>query len=117
MRILLLPISVLFASAFAQALPPGVAELAARLARRSAFECDFVQERTLPVMRAPLRSSGVFRMEPGEKAAWIQRKPVEQTIMLRRDGMELGRPDGTTQKLSSSAPVAGAVPRRRQPDR
>ena len=106
-----LPISVLLLSAIAQALPPGVAELAARLARRPAFECDFVQDRSLPGLRAPLRSSGIFRMEPGEKASWIQRRPVEQTILLRRDGMELKRPDGTTQKLSSSAPVAGEIAR------
>jgi hypothetical protein len=93
------------------ALPPGVAELARRLAARPAFECDFVQERSLAGLRNPLKSSGTFRLEPGQRASWIQLKPVPQTILLRRDGMELLRPDGTSQKLSASAPVAGEIAR------
>jgi hypothetical protein len=90
-------------------LPPGVEALAARLAARPAFECDFHQERSLPGMRVPLKSAGTFRFEPGVEAVWVQATPVAQTILLRREGMELLRPDGSSQKLSSSAPVAGEI--------
>lgn len=104
----ILTISVIVSS-LAGALPPGVEALAARLAARPAFECDFHQDRSLPGMRIPLRSSGTFRFEPGVEAVWAQKTPVAQTILLRREGMELLRPDGSSQKLSSSAPVAGEI--------
>ena len=104
----LLTISVLLSS-LAGALPPGVEALAARLAARPAFECDFRQDRSLPGMRIPLRSTGTFRFAPGVEAVWVQTAPVAQTILLRREGMELLRPDGSSQKLSSSAPVAGEI--------
>jgi hypothetical protein len=104
----LLTISVILSS-LVGALPSGVETLAARLAARPAFECDFRQERSLPGMRVPLRSSGTFRFDPGKEAVWVQTTPVAQTILLRREGMELLRPDGSSQKLSSSAPVAGEI--------
>lgn len=100
-----------FVSLSLAALPAGVKELALRLSQRPAFECDFVQERSLQGMRVPLRSSGVFRLEPGQKASWLQKKPVDQKILLTSGGMELVRADGSTQKLSSSAPVAGEIAR------
>lgn len=92
-------------------LPDGVAELAARLSRRPSFECDFRQERSLPGMRTPLRSSGTFQLEPGRRALWNQKIPVAQRILIRPDGMELVRPDGTSQKISSATPIAGDLVR------
>ncbi len=106
----MLSLLLLFAMS-AWCLPDGVADLARRLAHRSAFECDFRQERTLPGMKAPLRSTGVFQLMPQRHALWIQKTPIAQRILVRESGLELLRPDGTTQKLSASTPVAGDLVR------
>lgn len=98
-----------FLSVSPDSLPAPLAEVAARWKADSNFTAAFQQARTVPGLRLPMQSSGIFRREGGGALRFDQDKPFARSMRISKDGIEEKLPDGQVRRFGANQPFAKGI--------
>ena len=93
----------LAAGAQAQAPDDRVAALLESLRARGAFSAEFVEEKQLAVLAAPLRSRGRVEFVPPARLRWEVREPVASVLVVDGDQVEISQPGEPARRIDLTA--------------
>lgn len=83
----------------AQAEDERIAALLASVRARGAFAAEFVEEKQLAVLAAPLRSRGEVEFAPPSRLRWEVREPVASVLRVDGERVEISQPGAPTRRL------------------